>query len=254
LGRLTAADAQRAPAVDAKGGEPHVSVWVVLQHVPYEGPGLIAVQARDHGLELDLRHLYRGDAVPSLEELTGLVVMGGPMGVGDTEAHPHLAAELDLLALAAAAGVPVLGVCLGAQLLACALGAELLPAATTEVGFGSVALTPAGEHDGVLGPAGREVPVLHWHEDTFTLPPGAELLASSDKCVNQAFRMGRAYGLQFHVELDTALAKSMQPHLPADVALPARDVASVEGVGSALIGRFFDAVDPATSTMALKGG
>jgi len=227
----------------------HVSVWAVLQHVPYEGPGLIAVQARDRGLELDRRHLYSGDAVPSLEALAGLVVLGGPMGVGDSEAHPHLKAELDLLAAAVAADVPVLGVCLGAQLLACALGGELLPAATTEVGIGSVALTAAGEHDGVLGPAGRQVPVLHWHEDTFTLPPGAELLASSDKCVNQAFRVGRAYGLQFHVELDTALAKSMQPHLPADIALPAHDVTSVERVGSALLGRFFDTPAPAALTM-----
>lgn len=218
-----------------------MSAWAVLQHVPYEGPGLIAAQARDHGVELDRRHLYRGDAVPSIEELAGLLVMGGPMGVGDTNAHPHLTAELELLAAAVAADMPVLGVCLGAQLLACALGAELLPAATTEVGLGSVKLTLAGERDGVLGPAGREVPVLHWHQDTFTLPPGAELLASSEKCVNQAFRVRRAYGLQFHVELDGTLAKSMQPHLPADVALSAEDVARVEGVGSALLGRFFDA-------------
>jgi GMP synthase (glutamine-hydrolysing) len=216
-------------------------MWALLQHVPYEGPGLIAEQARAHGIELDRRHLYRGDAVPSVEELSGLVVMGGPMGVGDTEAHPHLNAEIDLLAAAVAADVPVLGVCLGAQLLAYALGADMLPGAASEVGLGSVALSAAGERDDVLGPAGRTLPVLHWHDDTFTLPPGAELLASSDRCVNQAFRSGRAYGLQFHVELDVALAESMRAHLPADVALPAPGVASVEAVGKALLRRFFDA-------------
>jgi GMP synthase (glutamine-hydrolysing) len=138
--------------------------------------------------------------------LAGLVVLGGPMGVGEIEAHPHLRAEIDLLAAVVAADVPILGVCLGAQLLACALGAEVLPSATPEVGLGSVSPTPAGERDVVLGPGGRRVPVLHWHNDTFTLPPGAKLLASSDECANQAFRVGRAYGLQFHVELDVALA------------------------------------------------
>jgi GMP synthase (glutamine-hydrolysing) len=223
-------------------------VWAVLQHVPYEGPGLIAARARAHGLRLDRRHLYRGDAVPRLDELAGLVVLGGPMGVGDTEQHPHLAGEIDLLAAAVAADVPVLGVCLGAQLLACALGGEVSPTGTTEVGLGSVTLTPAGERDGMLGPSGRRLPVLHWHEDTFTIPPGAELLASSNQCVNQAFRLGRAYGLQFHVELDAALTASMQPHLPADIALPAADVASVEQAGNAILGRFFDAARPSTPT------
>ena len=75
-----------------------MSVWAVLQHVPFEGPGLIAVQAHAHGIELDERHLYRGDALPSPQELAGLVVLGGPMGVGDTKQYQHLAGEIDLLA------------------------------------------------------------------------------------------------------------------------------------------------------------
>ncbi len=217
-----------------------MSRWAVLQHVPFEGPGLIETQAQAHGVQLDRRHLYRGDAVPRLDELAGLVVMGGPMGVGDTEQHPHLVDEIELMAAAAAAGMPVLGVCLGAQLLACALGGEVGPAGTAEVGIGSVALTPAGERDDVLGPAGRSVPVLHWHEDTFTIPPGAELLASSDHCVNQAFRAGRALGLQFHIELDAELAASLRPHLPADITLEDDDVAAIERTGIAVLGRFFD--------------
>jgi GMP synthase-like glutamine amidotransferase len=220
-----------------------VSRWAVLQHVPFEGPGLIATQAQTHGLELDRRHLYRGDAVPLLEELAGLVVLGGPMGVGAVEAYPYLQAEIDLLAAAVAAEVPVLGICLGAQLLACAIGGKLLPGATEEVGIGSVELTSAGWRDNVLGPAGPQMPVLHWHEDTFTLPPGAELLASSDLCVNQAFRVGRSYGLQFHVELDGGLAKSMAANLPAEIVLPANDVARIETVGAALLERFFTAAE-----------
>jgi GMP synthase-like glutamine amidotransferase len=213
-----------------------VPAWAVLQHVPFEGPGLIAARAHAHGVQLDRRHLYRGDAVPRLDELSGLVVLGGPMGVADTEQHPHLTGEIDLLAAAVAAGLPVLGVCLGAQLLACALGGEVGPAGTAEVGLGTVALTPAGERDGVLGPSGRVVPVLHWHEDTFIIPPGAQLLASSNRCVNQAFRVGRAYGLQFHVELDAALTASMQPHLPTDVALPAETWQPSKALGTRSLG------------------
>ncbi len=201
---------------------------------------MIATQADAHGLQLDRRHLYRGDALPRLDQLTGLVVLGGPMGVGDTEQHPYLAGEIDLLAAATAAGIPVLGVCLGAQLLACALGGTVDRARTAEVGIGSVALTAAGERDGVLGPSGPVLPVLHWHGDTFTIPPGAELLASSDRCVNQAFRLGRAYGLQFHVELDAGLSASMRPQLPRDVVLDADEVAGVERVGKAILERFFD--------------
>lgn len=201
---------------------------------------MIATQADAHGLQLDRRHLYRGDALPRLDQLTGLVVLGGPMGVGDTEQHPYLAGEIDLLAAATAAGIPVLGVCLGAQLLACSLGGTVDRARTAEVGIGSVALTAAGERDGVLGPSGPVLPVLHWHGDTFTIPPGAELLASSDRCVNQAFRLGRAYGLQFHVELDAGLSASMRPQLPRDVVLDADEVAGVERVGKAILERFFD--------------
>jgi GMP synthase-like glutamine amidotransferase len=215
--------------------------WAILQHVPHEGPGLIAEQARQRGLRLDHRHLYRGESVPDLEDIDGLIVMGGPMGVGDVEAHPHLKAEVELLAAASAGGLPVLGVCLGAQLLARALGGEVFPASGPEVGPGTVTLTAAGRSDAVFGPAEPSLAVLHWHEDTFSLPPGAELLASSDRVVNQAFRAGRAYGLQFHVELDAGLAEGMRSHLPDGVVLSADHVVRIEQTGRRLLARFFDA-------------
>lgn len=179
------------------GGESGASAWAVLQHVPYETPGLIETVARARGLEIDCRHLYRGNAVPNLDELVGLVVLGGPMGVRDVEEYPHLHAEIDLIAAALAADRPVLGVCLGAQLFAQALGADVLRGSMTEVGLGSVALTPAGEGDPVLGPAGRWLPVLHWHQDTFTVPAGADLLASSRRYENQAFRVAVPTGSNF---------------------------------------------------------
>jgi GMP synthase (glutamine-hydrolysing) len=213
--------------------------WAILQHVPYEGPGLIAALARERGLAVEQRHLYRGESVPVVEELAGLVVLGGPMGVADLAAHPHLSAEIELLAAASAGGLPVLGVCLGAQLLAAALGGEVFRGEQPEIGPGHVTLSDAGEEDPVLGPAGPSLPVLHWHQDTFTLPPAAELLASSDSYVNQAFRRGNAYGLQFHVELDVELARAMRPHLPEDAICSDEQVARIAAGGREILARFF---------------
>lgn len=206
---------------------------MAVQHVPFEGPGLIAEIAARRGIELRICHPYRGEPLPSVEELDGLVVMGGPMGVGDTAEHPHLAHETELIAAMVHAGRPVLGVCLGAQLIAHALGAEVYRGAQAEIGFGSVSLTEAGREDPVLGSFGAEVlPVMHWHQDTFDLPDNALWLARSELYAHQAFRLGdRAYGLQFHLEVDRQLADAWRKHLPAGVTLADSSRAQAEAVG-----------------------
>jgi GMP synthase-like glutamine amidotransferase len=115
-------------------------------------------------------------------------------------------------------GLPVLGVCLGAQLLAFACGAAVRPGESgPELGLGSVTLTGSGQDDPVFAGCGPELPVLHWHGDTFELPRGSCHLALSDLYVNQAFRLGRAYGLQFHIEMDASLLEAWSGRL----ALPA---------------------------------
>jgi GMP synthase-like glutamine amidotransferase len=214
--------------------------WAVIQHVEFEGPGLIAPVAARHCVGLDVHCLYAGDSVPRLDSLGGLVVMGGPMSAGDTPAHPHLAEERALMAEAVEAGLPVLGVCLGAQLLARALGAGVFRGEHAEVGLGEVELTREGRADPILGPAGSPLPVLHWHQDTFDLPEGAVRLAGSHHYPNQAFRVGPlAYGLQFHVELDRELAAQLRHHLPAGVELPDRPRERVERAGWPILDRFF---------------
>lgn len=129
-----------------------------------------------------------------------VVVMGGPMGVHEQAAHPRLAAEMDGLRARIAIGAPTLGICLGAQLAAAALGAAVRPAAAMEVGFAPVRLLPAGRASPLRHLA--DVPVLHWHGDMFELPDGVEPLAETDRCPNQAFRLGRhLLALQFHPEM-----------------------------------------------------
>ena len=160
--------------------------WIVIQHVPWEGPGLIGREARARGLSVEVRRMDLGDAVPGIDEVAGLVVMGGPMGVRDASAFPHLAAEQQLLRTAVERQLPVLGVCLGAQLLAAALGARVDRGPAAEIGVGEVSLTADGCRDRVLGGFGATLPVIHWHEDVCELPAGATHLAQSNLCAIQA--------------------------------------------------------------------
>jgi GMP synthase-like glutamine amidotransferase len=224
--------------------------WVVLQHVAFEGPGTIADVAREHGAEVDIIRLFDGATVPTVDQVDGLVVMGGPMGALSDAKHPYLADERALLADCVSQDVPVLGVCLGAQLLATALGAPLFRLGAAEIGVGHVRLTAEGLDDPVVGTPLREgllptvdrelVEVVHWHRDTFALPHGAVRLARTGSTPNQAFRVGRnAYGFQFHVEASEGWRAAAEPHWPADVPLRADDIARVERTGRPMLEAFF---------------
>lgn len=140
--------------------------------------------------------------LPAPEEIAGLVVMGGPQDADDDAHFPGLAAERALLAAATAAGVPVLGVCLGMQLLALALGGTLVRRGGTEIGPGPVQLSGDDPFLGLLGP---NPTVVHWHQDQVTAPPEAVVLGSTPTTPVQAFRVGSAYGLQFHLEVDRTM-------------------------------------------------
>ena len=220
------------------------NLWIVLQHVEWEGPGIIAQEAAHRGYEVEIRRLDREDALPDADHLEGLVVMGGPLGVYEEASYPFLRKECELLETTARSGKPVLGVCLGAQLLAKALGARVFPGHGEEIGFGSVELTPAGQDDPLFAGTGNAVPVFQWHGDTFTLPEGAELLASSSMYAHQAFRFGsRAYGLQFHVEPDPGTWAAWQTHLPQGLLdNAASQQKAIESAGKKIIASFFDQV------------
>jgi GMP synthase-like glutamine amidotransferase len=230
--------------------------WAVIQHVDHEGPGMIEGSLARRGLRHEVFRMDRGQSLPDAGSVDGLVVMGGPMGVHDTDQYPWLDIERELIAAVATSGRAVLGVCLGAQQLAVALGAEVTTGPTEEIGPGQVELTEAGRRDPVFGPeysglAHTSVPCVHWHRDTFSLPDGAVHLAGTRLFPHQAFRWGdRAYALQFHVEVDHSLAEAWKPHLPAGVTLDGPGLALVESVGTRILQRF---VDRAVATLGPVG-
>ena len=216
--------------------------WVVLQHVAWEGPGLIAAIARRRGLSVNVHRLDLNPAMPPSEDLGGLVVMGGPMGAYETDKYPFIEPECALISQMVSSGRPVLGVCLGAQLLAKSLGAHVFPGPATEIGFGLVQLVPQAGDDPVFAGCDAEIPVFHWHGDTFDLPAGATLLASSPICAHQAFRVGqRAYALQFHLEADQETWSAWEPQLPSDVRVSEDQRERVQNIGRAVIENFFEA-------------
>ncbi|MDR2199166.1 MAG: glutamine amidotransferase [Deltaproteobacteria bacterium] len=174
----------------------------VIQHVLFEDLGLFSGVLADRGYGIEY-HQAGVDLPGPVEWLEAdlRIVMGGPIGVGDRASYPYIEDEINLVRRAVESGGAVLGICLGAQFLAAAMGAAVYPNTGPEIGFGPLELTPAA----LDSPLGRlkDVPVLHWHGDTFDVPKGAERLASTPGTPNQAFRRGGGIlALQFHPETD----------------------------------------------------
>jgi GMP synthase-like glutamine amidotransferase len=190
----------------------------VLQHVPFEGPARIADYATAHGHALAVARVDLGIALPSPEAFELLVVMGGPMSVHDEREHPWLEAEKRCVAAAIEADRGVLGICLGAQLIALTSGARVYPASEKEIGWFPV----RGPRSAVATTAHVLLPErftpLHWHGETFDLPPLARRLAETDVCENQAFQLhDRVVGLQFHLEATTASVRALVEHAAGDI-------------------------------------
>ncbi len=179
-----------------------------LQHVSFETPGLLADRIRERGYPLETTALFRGEALPSPDDMDfdALIIMGGPMSVHDEAAFPWLKAEKELIAAAIREKKKVVGICLGAQLIALVSGARVYPNPQKEIGFWPVHWTKAARQPG-------ETLFFHWHGETFDLPAGAVLLASTDACANQAFLLGdHVLGIQFHPEVTPGIIRAMIDH------------------------------------------
>lgn len=185
---------------------------LVLQHHPDEGPGTLGDFLRERGAELEVLHTHKGEEPPlDPDGFDAVVSMGGPMNVYEEEQHPWLVPENQLLATAARAGLPIMGICLGAQLIAKALGAKVVRSPAEEIGWFEAKLTPAAAADPLWAGVEPSVPVLQWHGDMFQVPEGGQLLATGQPCPHQAFGWKKAYGLQFHVEVTPAILKAWFP-------------------------------------------
>jgi GMP synthase-like glutamine amidotransferase len=172
-----------------------------LQHVPFEQPGHIAAWALDNGHSIAEVHLFDGQPPPKPETFDLLVVMGGPMSVHDEADHPWLVPEKRLIRECLAGNKFLLGVCLGSQLIAEALGSRVYRNRLREIGWFPIRLRPEAADSPYFAGLPAEMQALHWHGETYDLPPGCTHLAESSACAVQAFEHPSALGLQFHLEV-----------------------------------------------------
>ena len=181
---------------------------LVLRHLAFEGLGVLADLLPDYGFETRICEI--GVDLFPVDEIAAcdlLIVLGGPIGVYETQAYPFLVEELAAIGARLQAKKPTLGICLGAQLMAAALGAKVAPGPAKEIGYGPLTLTDAGRASPLAALEG--VRVLHWHGDAFVLPTGWRNLASTSVCPHQAFALDSyALGLQFHAEVEPATSEA----------------------------------------------
>ncbi|ABC24306.1 glutamine amidotransferase [Rhodospirillum rubrum] len=236
---------------------------VALRHVAFEDLGAFAEPLKRAGYQVS----YRDAGVDSLKDLDPdlLIVLGGPIGVYDEAIYPVLSEEIALLTDRLKARRPTMGICLGAQLIARALGARVYPSGIKEIGVLPISLSAAGQKS-CLAPFAEDPLALHWHGDTFDLPAGATLLASTPACAHQAFSLGRSIiAFQFHPEagargferwlighgLEIASAGLSVPALRADMA---RHGAALEAKAARTLALWLDGLVVAeASTLPIAG-
>tara|TARA_Y100001968_G_C19295504_1_gene686420 strand:- start:2 stop:736 length:735 start_codon:yes stop_codon:yes gene_type:complete len=190
---------------------------LILQHLEREGPGLFSKVAHQRGIPVFTFRLDLDDAFPQIEKKDLLLILGGPMSLNDINSpkYPWMLKELEIIQEALNKGIRVIGVCLGAQLLAKAAGGDVEPLIDSfsskslpEVGWSPISLTEDSNNNFFDSVFGTPLDVLHWHGDRILLPKSARLIGSSQRCKEQFFQIGEfAYGIQFHIEIDSKMVK-----------------------------------------------
>jgi len=219
---------------------------LALTHGPSVGPGVFGAEIAAAGHELEVWSVPEGPAPDGGAD--AILVFGGAMHPDQDERHEWLAGEHRFIAGALEREVPLLGVCLGAQLVARAAGAAVRPSAEPEIGWLPVELTATGADDPLFAGVPPRFDAFQWHHYTYELPAGAVELARSPVCT-QAFRLGRAAGIQFHAEITESQVGEWLEEEPHDVADPAalraatrERIGGWNAFGRALCRRFLDSV------------
>jgi GMP synthase (glutamine-hydrolysing) len=194
---------------------------LVFQHDPFEDLGFFAEVLEKQSADYRVVRLFHGE-IPEeeWENVSALIILGGPMGVDQEIDFPFLRWEKRIIQAAIDEAVPILGVCLGAQLIAATLGTPMFHGPVKEIGWSPISITPHGQVDSLLGYLPENATVFQWHSDGFDLPAGAIRLASSPHYSTQAFRVGKTiYGLQFHLEVTPRMIERWIDERSKDLAL-----------------------------------
>ena len=191
-----------------------------LQHVPFEDLGSIEPWAETMAYEISSTRLYAKDPFPKLDDIDWLIIMGGPMSVGEEDKYPWLFSEKNYIEQAVVKGKIVLGICLGAQLIADVLGAKVYPNAYKEIGWFPIQKTHETGDARLADFLPDKIDVFHWHGDTFDTPAGAIHIAKSAACENQGFIYDdHIVGLQFHLETMEKGAKDLIANCGDDLTI-----------------------------------
>jgi len=179
---------------------------LIFRAAPHEGPGYLADYLDRHRLPHRLIRIDQGDAIPSsIDGISGIVLMGGPMSVNDP--LPWIPKVTELIRKAVAADLPVLGHCLGGQLISKALGGAITRNPIKEIGWLPVSRVDNAVARQWLDGLPAQFEVFHWHGETFSIPPGATRILDSRDCANQAFVIGKTLAFQCHVEMTAAMVR-----------------------------------------------
>jgi GMP synthase (glutamine-hydrolysing) len=186
---------------------------IILQHGERGGPGRLGTILRDDGYRLDVRRadlpVERGNrGVPTdLDDIHGLVILGGEQNVTDIARHPWMQQEAALIRKAHAAMIPIVGICLGSQLIAYALGGTVGPKESPDSGFRMMDVTIPGQTETLLaGVPWRSPQLFLCGQEVKTLPAGAMVLASTPSTKIAVYKAGlRTYGFLNHFECDRAM-------------------------------------------------
>lgn len=173
-----------------------------FQHNHFEDLGFIGDWAKSNNFTTSVTRFDLKPELLTIEDFDWLVIMGGAMGVQDSDQYPWITDEIEFIKNAIHSGKIVIGVCLGSQMIASALGARVYKNTEPEMGFWPITLTPEAKQDKVFRHFPANPDVMHFHFDTFTLPEDAILMAGSTVTPVQAFIYGKnVFALQFHAEL-----------------------------------------------------